>query len=358
ASESTNISDLETPVEEVPVSEVAAEPELPPEDGFSENGEIPNFEGTTEPDLPSEDSVQENNYEQKISDETDSMDDKIARISVVAETMASSAYVYSGEKTEHSSSAEIVLDNTKGAFNNLKNWHLLITEMSVNQIEGQGGQVIELSGGVYNQGFIITGEGEQINFANVDKVEVPVSEIDTCTLFVSATVETSLDEQAGQVIELENSNGILLGPSGVKLTFSHVNKITVPNAVNTEKDDSVEPIVQKHFEQSQQPIVSALSQDLPSETTTFIFDENSGEKTIQGGTVLVKTGYSLYGWNVHFDNGLTMSLADVRTFESLNNALPSNKGEITYKNAKLIFENVENIKVYEQPAYCGYSVNS
>ena len=64
---------------------------------------------------------------------------------------------------------------------------------------------------------------------------------------------------------------------------------------------------------------------------------------------------SSYGWNVTFDNGLSMNLRDLREYQTRFGKMPSPNGVISYGQTKLTFSNVERIVVYESAQYYFYS---
>ena len=73
-------------------------------------------------------------------------------------------------------------------------------------------------------------------------------------------------------------------------------------------------------------------------------------------TIHVNVGYDTYGWNVHFSNGVVMSLRDVREYQVRNGKLPDTSGSIVYGQNTLSFKNVERIVVYEAVKYFSYGV--
>ena len=90
------------------------------------------------------------------------------------------------------------------------------------------------------------------------------------------------------------------------------------------------------------------------EEDTYVFNSGSASTETDKPVIVVKAGHSLYGWNVAFRNGINMSLADVRTYQTKNISLPDTDGIISYGKTHLTFKNAEKIKIYEAPSYCGY----
>lgn len=65
---------------------------------------------------------------------------------------------------------------------------------------------------------------------------------------------------------------------------------------------------------------------------------------------------SPYGWNVFFDNGMFMSLRDVKEYQERHGELPCQDGKIIYGDRSCSFERILKIVVYEQPRYFSYQV--
>ena len=235
----------------------------------------------------------------------------------------------------------VYLTNVLNKFANLSEWYLLVNEMSVTPVETTAGEQIPLSGDVFCQGaFIPENGGEAHMFANTSLIEVPSSE--KLNLVISGISVISLAGRENSTIELDHSSGMLIGPENARLFFSGLNKLTIP-ALPAERPAA-----------KNEPVTYAVPVRAPEEKEAFVFTASDGEVQTDEPVILVKTGYSLYGWNIAFENGMTMSLADVRTFQTKNRTLPDSSGVISYGDAKLTFKNAKRIRVYEKPSYCGY----
>ena len=245
----------------------------------------------------------------------------------------------------------VVLTNDDGSFNRLADWHLVIGDVSVSQLSGQAGQTVALNEDAYNSGILITVDGEQHLFANVGEIVIPAVDPDECTLILNSSVVMSLAGHEGSVIALDGANGMLVGPNESKLYFSGLASLTVPAA--NEQAATASP-VSAPAAPMDAPVAYAVGREADQAAAGCVFAADSGEAATTEPVILVKTGYSLYGWNVVFKSGLTMSLADVRTYQTKHDALPEADGQITYKNAKLDFAGASRIKVFEKPSYCGY----
>ena len=244
----------------------------------------------------------------------------------------------------------VVLTNDDGSFNRLADWHLVIGDVSVSQLSGQAGQTVALNEDAYNSGILITADGEQHLFANVGEIVIPAVDPDECTLILNSSVVMSLAGHEGSVIALDGANGMLVGPNESKLYFSGLASLTVPAA--NEQAATTSPVSAPVSLNA--PVSFVVGRESAPTAAGFVFTAESGVVATDESVILVKTGYSLYGWNVVFNSGLTMSLADVRTYQTKHDALPESNGQITYKKAQLTFTGASRIKVFEQPSYCGY----
>jgi|GEM_PF-2680873 len=238
----------------------------------------------------------------------------------------------------------VVLTNAAHAFDDLSRWYLLISEFSVTPLADQNGAEIPLSDDIFCQGAFINADGSAVPFVNETGLTVPS---DNTNLALCGTKVLPMAGQEGATIELEDSAGMLIGPNGVMLMFSHLNKLVVPD---------VPPVAAQPRTAAPMnaPVAYALPRLDEPAVDAFVFTADDGEKQTDEPAILVKTGYTLYGWNVTFASGLTMSLADVRTFQSKHGVLPEPDGTIGYKQARLTFKNAQSIRVYEKPSYCGY----
>ena len=258
---------------------------------------------------------------------------------------ATGAFSFDGTMTQSFTGSEtmdtVVLTNVMHAFDHISEWYLLISEFSVTPLAGQSGAEIPLSDDIFCQGAFINADGSAVSFANSSSLNVPA---DQTNLALCGMKVIPLTGQENSTIELENSAGMLIGPGGIQLMFSHLNKLTIPAVAG--QTASAEP--------QDGPVAYALPRLQKQEQDIFTFTADSGTAETDQAVILVKTGYSLYGWNVVFANGQTMSLADVRTYQSKHGVLPDNSGVITYKQTQLTFKNAQGIRIYEKPSYCGY----
>ena len=65
---------------------------------------------------------------------------------------------------------------------------------------------------------------------------------------------------------------------------------------------------------------------------------------------------SAYGWNVFFDNGVFMSLKDLKEYQERHGEMPCQDGKFVYGNKTSSFERILKVVVYERPRYFSYKV--
>lgn len=90
----------------------------------------------------------------------------------------------------------------------------------------------------------------------------------------------------------------------------------------------------------------------------FEISKNELPPEIEGNTdnniIHINAGYDTYGWLAEFDNGLVMSLEDVRKYQIRNGALPAASGVIRYGANQCRFSNIERILIYQSVRYFSY----
>ena len=271
-------------------------------------------------------------------------------VSIAESAVLAAAFLFTGTSSDEpsftgtSEKNVLTLDNEKGQFNDLSKWQLIISEFSVTEIEIQAGQTLPLAHDIFCQGELISEEGKTLPFVNQTEIQIPADFAgetpQKAQLAISGLNVISLGDQNGTEIELENASGMIIGPNGTKLSFSGINKIILPHKL------------------PETSLTSFSEEKIPESTDVFVFTANdastAANKTTEAKNIVIKTGYSLYGWNVVFSSGLNMSLSDLRSFQSKHKKLPEASGIISYKDARLTFTNAESIKAYEKPSYCGY----
>lgn len=94
----------------------------------------------------------------------------------------------------------------------------------------------------------------------------------------------------------------------------------------------------------------------------FEVDRNSPSTMVQGNDdhkiIHINAGYDTYGWQVRFDNGVIMSLRDVREYQLRHGSIPANSGSIVYGDMQINFAAIEKITIYESVRYFTYAANN
>jgi chemotaxis protein histidine kinase CheA len=194
---------------------------------------------------------------------------------------------------------------------------------------------------------------EKINLAQKDK-KIPIQKLEAGNFFlkeikgdwgISVTDFTivGLTDKYGKSIEIpQNCDGLIVGPNKSVMYFDNIKEIIV--AKSAEDRDSEKDI---------QKWLSGNTND-----NIYRFDANSNSDEFIGSDenniIHINAGYSTYGWNVVFENGIRMSLADVKEYQSRHGKLPTNAGMVIRGAKTLTFSNVEKILVYKPVQYFGY----
>ena len=114
----------------------------------------------------------------------------------------------------------------------------------------------------------------------------------------------------------------------------------------------------KNTDEEQQEIMNWYSGSLKDKTYNISFDDMpeflDSDKTIR---VIHVSVYSPYGWNVFFDNGVFMSLRDLKEYQERHGEMPCQEGKIICGNKTCTFERILRVIVYEQPRFFSYKVN-
>ena len=112
-------------------------------------------------------------------------------------------------------------------------------------------------------------------------------------------------------------------------------------------------------EERQQEIMNWYSGSLKDKTYKISIDDMpeflDSDKTIRVIHVDVN---SSYGWNVFFDNGVFMSLHDLKEYQERHGEMPCQDGKIIYGSKTCTFERILRVVVYEQPRYFSYKIKS
>ena len=90
----------------------------------------------------------------------------------------------------------------------------------------------------------------------------------------------------------------------------------------------------------------------------FEIDGNSEPTELLGtdeiNSIHVNCGGTTYGWNVRFNNGLTMSLRDLREYQIKHGQMPASEGVLSRGDLEISFAQINRIVVYETAQYFTY----
>ena len=137
--------------------------------------------------------------------------------------------------------------------------------------------------------------------------------------------------------------------------------LIIPQVKHTKNKNSNENEVEKTYKKKEQEkFFMCQKYSGKINDIYFEFSIESSETAFAGNAVqnsiYVNVGTSSYGWNVAFDNGINMNLADVRVYQLRNGKLPADSGTLSYGNKKLRFSKVERIVCAIRPQYFHYGI--
>ena len=244
----------------------------------------------------------------------------------------------------------------------LDDWHLIIFNQNIVSVEqGKKFELVQPCDTIRRATVVKQGiekldifneeeyqfENPKDNFLTAKKHFIYGKAEDDTGLIVNDFVNIGLRSNVGKILNFENPVfGWLSGPQGAQIYVARLGKM----AVFVSKDTRVDEDAAKK---------NALNWLSGSEDDKYFEFSGASQSTEFVGNddiknIHVNVGTSAYGWNVSFDNGVTMSLRDLQEFEGKHGKMPSENGEISHGPLKLKFSNVEKIVVYQTPQYFGY----
>ena len=260
--------------------------------------------------------------------------------------------------------SSIVLSEIDFANNELSAWNLVLFSRELMPLTSKVSEVdMPLCNGISRFVTLVRNGRQKAEFFNEETLRI-INATEACVAVEGRFVCGDLGTNSGVIIDdyktipladfagkkvsfAKPSSGLLAGPKGSLLYFFNVKQILLPDA-ETAKIDA---------EKLQYKISKWYSGSLNDKY--FEFDANSASAEFTGNdevkAIHVNVNNSSYGWNVAFDNGLSMNLRDLREFQTRFGKMPSPNGVITYGEKKLTFSNVERIVVYESAQYFFYS---
>lgn len=239
----------------------------------------------------------------------------------------------------------------------LFNQHILPLKAPVNNVS------LPLEHGVNRRITLIRNGVQKIKLFNEDNIKI-INATNACAkvegrficgdlgdnsgLVVDDCLTIPLADMYGKVISFASPvSGFLSGPNGALIYFSELAKLVIPNNEKIKADvEKLQYRISKWY--------SGTAND-----KYFEFSANSDSAVFEGNNdikaIHVNVNNSSYGWNVTFDNGLSMNLRDLREYQTKYGRMPSPNGVISYGKKTLSFSKVERIVVYESVQYFFYS---
>lgn len=248
--------------------------------------------------------------------------------------------------------------------NELRAWNLVIFSQEIKPLTDK---VSELSMPRHKEVnrlvTLVKGGQQKVNFFNEDNLTI-INATDACVavngrficgdlqtnsgLIINDYVTIHLQDFAGKALEFESPvSGLLSGPNGTLLYFFNVRSFLIPSSETAKADaEKLQYKISKWYSGTLND--KYFEFDAASQSTNFEGNE-------QMNAIHVNVNNSSYGWNVTFDNGLSMNLRDLREYQTRFGKMPSPNGVISYGQTKLTFSKVERIVVYESAQYYFYS---
>ena len=165
-----------------------------------------------------------------------------------------------------------------------------------------------------------------------------------------------------ETISLETADAAETAVVAAAENESGISDVAVPAEQKPDdKPVAASPVPESRTEQEEKETLRMFkwySGSLSDNYFKFSAEEASAEfnGNADQNSIYVNVGTSAYGWNVAFDNGINMNLADVREFQLRNGRLPAAGGTIMYGENALRFSNVERIVVGSIPEYFHYGI--
>ena len=260
--------------------------------------------------------------------------------------------------------ADILLTDVDFAQNELASWNLILFQKSILPMDKP---VAELSlpqqSGLNRYISIVQNGDQKIELFNEENLDV-INTRGTCVavkgkficgdfgensgLVIDDFIPVSLADFAGKKLTFAKpASGLLTGPNGCAAFFFAVKHLWVPSS----------DVAAVDAEKLQYKISKWYSGTMRDKYFEFSAQSESGEfvGNAEMNAIHVNVNNTSYGWNVTFDNGLSMNLRDLREYQTRFGKMPSANGTISYGQKTLKFQNVERIVVYEAAQYFFYS---
>lgn len=256
----------------------------------------------------------------------------------------------------------IVLNDLDYEKNELKSWNLLFIENTWQEVPRDTKEIVvpmkQASfrvAEVIQQGMLPLRLYDQENFgfetpgnalSMADGKIISGLNSDKALMINDFTVQRLQNFEGRELNFNRSRSGLLTGPDGALLYFAGVVKIVIPAAQS----------VKKNLQDNLKRIAKRYSGSLADNYGRYSAASLGGEfeATPERNSIYLKIGKSAYGWSVRFDNGLVMSMADIREYQLRNGKLPQPDGIIAYGNKQLLFRGCARIVIYQEAEYFSY----
>lgn len=248
--------------------------------------------------------------------------------------------------------------------NELRFWNMVLFDQHILPLKAPVSNVnLPLEHGVNRRITLIRNGIQKIKLFNEDNIKI-INATNACAkvegrficgdlgdnsgLVIDDCLTVPLADMYGKVISFAlPAAGFLSGPNGALIYFSELKQLVIPNNEKIKADaEKMQYRISKWY--------SGTAND-----KYFEFSANSESAVFEGNdeikAIHVNVNNSSYGWNVAFDNGLSMNLRDLREYQTRFGRMPSPNGVISYGKKTLTFSKVERIVVYESVQYFFYS---
>lgn len=259
---------------------------------------------------------------------------------------------------------DILLTDVDFAQNELSAWNLVLYQKSLIPLEKPVSELVRPQNVSINRYVsVVQGGNSKVNLFNEDDLKIInashacvgvqgrflCGDFDTNSgVIIDDFITLPLSDFAGKKIAFNMpASGILAGPDGYLLFFFGVKNLWVPSSdVAVVDAQKLQYKISKWYSGTAHDKYFEFSAQ--SENGEFIGNEEMN-------AIHVNVNNSSYGWNVAFDNGLSMNLRDLREYQTRFGKIPSPNGIISYGQKTLKFQNVERIVVYEAAQYFFYN---
>ena len=260
--------------------------------------------------------------------------------------------------------SDILLTDIDFSQNELKFWNLVLYQKSIVPLEKKVSELTMPRSTMINRYVsVIQGGNSKIDLYNETDLKI-INASHACVAVNGNFICGDFEANSGVVVDdfvtlplidfigkkisfKKPASGLLTGPNGCVVFFFGLQNLWIPNsdvaAIDAEK---LQYKISKWYSGTARDKYFEFSSQ--SESSEFI-----GNADVDA--IHVNVSNTSYGWNVAFDNGITMNLRDLREYQTRFGKIPSENGIISYGQKTLTFKNVKRIVVYEAAQYFFYN---